>query len=56
MHGSMMCTWVLGRIVAVMGHLVVACYLAYRSELVDVSKKASIRSYYMLIWKVFYLG
>ncbi|CAL0330342.1 unnamed protein product [Lupinus luteus] len=42
------------KIVTVLGHAVLALVLWYRAKSVDLKSKASITSFYMFIWKLFY--
>ncbi|KAK7392588.1 hypothetical protein VNO78_21031 [Psophocarpus tetragonolobus] len=44
------------KIVSVLGHAILGSILWYRSKSVDLSDKTSIRSYYMLIWKLLYVA
>ncbi|XP_019463006.1 PREDICTED: homogentisate phytyltransferase 1, chloroplastic-like [Lupinus angustifolius] len=46
------CLW--SKIVTVLGHAVLALVLWYRAISVDFKSKASITSFYMFIWKLFY--
>ncbi|XP_061361734.1 homogentisate phytyltransferase 1, chloroplastic [Gastrolobium bilobum] len=46
------CLW--SKIVAGLGHAVLASVLWYRAKSVDLRSKASITSFYMFIWKLFY--
>ncbi|CAJ1968654.1 unnamed protein product [Sphenostylis stenocarpa] len=46
--------WV--KVVAGLGHAVLASILWYQAKFVDLSDKGSIRSYYMLIWKLLYVS
>ncbi|TKY53071.1 Glycinol 4-dimethylallyltransferase [Spatholobus suberectus] len=49
---SSSCLWI--KIATGLGHAVLASVLWYKAKYVDLSSKASIRSFYMLIWKVIY--
>ncbi|KAL9318963.1 hypothetical protein ACSQ67_015480 [Phaseolus vulgaris] len=44
------------KIVVGLGHVVLASILWYQAKFVDLSSKASIRSFYMLIWKLLYVA
>nr|AFK42341.1 unknown [Lotus japonicus] len=46
------CLW--SKIVTGLGHAVLAAILFYRAKSVDLRSKASITSFYMFIWKLFY--
>lgn len=47
-------TVVWSRIAMVLGHIALATILWYRSQSVDLKRRASITSWYMFIWKLFY--
>ncbi|KAJ4707811.1 Homogentisate phytyltransferase [Melia azedarach] len=47
-------SFMLSRIVTMLGHITLASFLWLRAQSVDLSSKASITSFYMFIWKLFY--
>ncbi|XP_019232226.1 PREDICTED: homogentisate geranylgeranyltransferase-like isoform X2 [Nicotiana attenuata] len=42
------------RLVTVLGHFLLACFLLFQAQSVDISSQVSVTSFYMLIWKLFY--
>nr|POE71006.1 homogentisate geranylgeranyltransferase, chloroplastic [Quercus suber] len=42
------------KLVTILGHLALASSLLVRAQSVDLASKASVTSFYMLIWKLFY--
>ncbi|KAL9303252.1 hypothetical protein ACSQ67_020515 [Phaseolus vulgaris] len=44
------------KLITVVGHAVLGSILWHNAKFVDLSDKASIRSYYMLIWKLLYVA
>ncbi|XP_043699029.1 probable homogentisate phytyltransferase 1, chloroplastic [Telopea speciosissima] len=46
--------FIYSKIVIVLGHLTLASILWFRAQSIDLTNKASITSFYMFIWKLFY--
>ncbi|MCE3052347.1 hypothetical protein HAX54_052355 [Datura stramonium] len=42
------------RLVTVLGHFLLACFLLFQAQSVDISSQISTTSFYMFIWKLFY--
>ncbi|XP_009773891.1 homogentisate geranylgeranyltransferase-like [Nicotiana sylvestris] len=42
------------RLVTVLGHFLLACFLLFQAQSVDITSQVSVTSFYMLIWKLFY--
>ncbi|XP_015084643.1 homogentisate geranylgeranyltransferase-like isoform X2 [Solanum pennellii] len=42
------------KLVTVLGHFLLACFLLFKAQSVDISSQVSITSFYMFIWKLFY--
>ncbi|KAK4349193.1 hypothetical protein RND71_031948 [Anisodus tanguticus] len=42
------------RLVTVLGHFLLACFLLFQAQSVDISSKVSVTSFYMFVWKLFY--
>ncbi|XP_060211331.1 homogentisate geranylgeranyltransferase-like isoform X2 [Lycium barbarum] len=42
------------RLVTGVGHFLLACFLLFQAQSVDISSRVSVTSFYMFIWKLFY--
>lgn len=47
-------SFLLSKLVTVLGHFALACFLWSRAQSVDLASKASVSSFYMFIWKLFF--
>ncbi|KAG5590446.1 hypothetical protein H5410_040960 [Solanum commersonii] len=52
--GATTTTTLSNKVVTVLGHFLLACFLLFKAQSVDMSSQVSITSFYMFIWKLLY--